>query len=94
MWVRLENDEIDLILSVIPAGGLAERLRSEPDPDTAAFVGAIDTNDDLEIDGDTVISRGDEGAFVMSWIWVSNEAAGIPPAAMVDEEEEEKSLNI
>ncbi|WP_312470535.1 hypothetical protein [Rhizobium sp.] len=90
MWVRLEADEIELILKHLPAGSLTERLRETPDQDTAAFVSAVDTNDDLEVDSDAVISRGDEGAFVMGWIWVSNEAAGIEMSD-VDEDEDPRS---
>jgi hypothetical protein len=93
MWVRLEADEIELILEHVPAGRLTEKLREAPDQDTGAFVSAVDTNDDLEVDGDAVISRGDEGAFVMSWVWVSNEAAGIE-APDLDEDEEDRSLKV
>lgn len=93
MWVRLESDELDLILSSIPAGPLAEKLRKQPDPDTTAFAGAVSTDDDLEVDEDTLISRGDEGAFVMSWVWVSNEAAGIT-TEFSDDDDEAETLRI
>ncbi|NKL38791.1 hypothetical protein GFL49_34865 [Rhizobium leguminosarum bv. viciae] len=79
MWIRLEKDELDLILISIPEGPLAEKLRKPVDPDTAAFAAAVQTSDDLEVDLDTIISRGDDdGAFVMTWTWVSNERAGLP----------------
>jgi hypothetical protein len=29
------------------------------------------------VDPDAVVSRGEDGAFVMSWVWVSNEKAGV-----------------
>ncbi|NKL67624.1 hypothetical protein GFL96_38635 [Rhizobium leguminosarum bv. viciae] len=75
--LRLEKDELDLILKSIPEGPLAEKLRKPVDPDTAAFAAAVQTSDDLEVDLDTIISRGeDDGAFVMTWTWVSNERAG------------------
>ncbi|MDK9702414.1 MAG: hypothetical protein OEL20_04690 [Sulfuritalea sp.] len=32
---------------------------------------------ELEVDAPAVVSHSDEGAYVMGWIWVSNEAAGI-----------------
>lgn len=76
MWVRLEDEEINQILRLIPAGPLADKLREKPHPNTSAFVGAVETDDELEVDPDAVISRGDDGAFVMSWSWVSNEQAG------------------
>lgn len=70
-WVRVEADEIDLILSLIPTGPLAEKLRREPDPQAAAFIAAVDTDDEHEVDADAVVSRGeDDGALFMSWIWV------------------------
>jgi hypothetical protein len=35
---------------------------------------------ELEVDGMTVVSRGeDQGAYVMGWIWISNEEAGLKP---------------
>ncbi|MBY3483302.1 MULTISPECIES: hypothetical protein [Rhizobium] len=81
MWIRLEKDELDLILKSIPEGPLAEKLRKPVDPDTAAFAAAVQTSDDLEVDLDTIISRGDDdGAFVMTWTWVSNERAGLSPS--------------
>ncbi|MBB4229306.1 hypothetical protein [Rhizobium mongolense] len=67
MWVRLEDEEINQILRLIPAGSLADKLREKPHPDTSAFVGAVETDDELEVDPDAVISRGNDGAFVMSW---------------------------
>ncbi|MBY5353686.1 hypothetical protein HFO94_09080 [Rhizobium leguminosarum] len=81
MWIRLEKNELDLILKSIPEGPLAEKLRKPVDPDTAAFAAAVQTSDDLEVDLDTIISRGeDDGAFVMTWTWVSNEGAGLSPS--------------
>lgn len=95
MWVRLENEEIDQILSLIPSGPLAEKLRREPDPDAAAFIAAVDIDDDLEVDEDAVVSRGeDDGAFVMSWVWVTNEAAGITLADLEDDEDADTRLKI
>ncbi|WP_112904538.1 hypothetical protein [Rhizobium leguminosarum] len=85
MWIRLEKDEIDLILKSVQEGTLAEKLRTPADPDAEAFVAAVETSDDLEVDSDSIISRGEEGAFVMSWTWISNEKAGLSPS---DGEEE------
>jgi hypothetical protein len=88
MWIRLENDEISLILSAIPKGALTEKLQATPAPEARAFIDAVATSDELEVDEDTVVSRGDEGAFVMSWTWISNEMAGL--ALDQDEEEEDE----
>lgn len=76
MWIRLEKEELDLILESIPDGHLAAKLRKPAHPHTQAFAGAVQTDDELEVDPDTIISRGEDGAFVMSWTWVSNEEAG------------------
>ncbi|UIJ85264.1 hypothetical protein LZK77_16230 [Rhizobium leguminosarum] len=87
MWVRLEDNEINLILGSIPKGGLAEKLQASADPDARAFIEAVQTGDDLEVDEDTVVSRGEDGAFIMSWTWVSNEMAGIAPTENEDEDQ-------
>ncbi|MGO7308815.1 hypothetical protein ACCS91_33710 [Rhizobium ruizarguesonis] len=92
MWLRLDDQQIAKLTSLVdadfdsPAHDGAERARldtikrilaTKPDPDTQAFINAVETSDDLEVDEDAAISRGEEGAFVMSWSWVSNEDAGI-----------------
>jgi hypothetical protein len=95
MWLRLETLELEQIVTSLRVSlndnqdednrraiyNLIEKINETPDPDTHSFASAVETNDNLEVDGDVVISRGDEGAFVMSWSWVSNEAAGIEPEA-------------
>ncbi len=52
--------------------------QSAPHPDTEAFRSAVETDDELEVDDDAIISRGDDGAFVMTWTYISNAEAGIP----------------
>lgn len=42
-----------------------------------AFRDAVDTSDELECDDGAIVSQGDDGAFVMTWSYVTNEAAGI-----------------
>ena len=87
MWLRLDDDERLIViegLKQLPGddvGRLLERLTAEPDPDDDAFRNAVDTDDELEVDPDAVVSRGEEGAFVMSWTWVSNGEAGFGLAA-------------
>lgn len=40
----------------------------------------------LEVDPKAVVSRGsDDGAYVMAWLWISNEDAGIAPGEENDE---------
>lgn len=77
MWIRLDDDEVALILRSVPDGQLADRLKMSPHPHSKAYADAVVTNDELEVDPDTLISPGDNGAFVMSWVWVYNHQAGI-----------------
>lgn len=44
-----------------------------------------------EIDDFTVLSKSKDGAYVMAWVWVSNEEAGIPSDEEEEEEDEEDS---
>jgi len=49
----------------------------ENDPHVAAALGKV-REGELEVDVPAVVSRGaDDGAYVMAWVWVSNEAAGV-----------------
>lgn len=91
MWIRLDEAEIQEILQSIRAGPLANKFREPADPDASVFIAAVATNDELEVDEDTVVSRGDDGAFVMSWTWVSNADAGFNNRDDDDEEEETAS---
>lgn len=34
-------------------------------------------SDDIEIDDNAVVSRGDDGAFVQAWVWVKYPAAEV-----------------
>ena len=49
------------------------------EPDCAAFIDAAPNRTDLEYDDVPIVSQSDDGAYVMCWQWVSNEAAGISP---------------
>lgn len=31
----------------------------------------------IEIDDDAILSKSDEGAYVMAWVWISNEDMGV-----------------
>ncbi|WP_430253183.1 hypothetical protein [Neorhizobium sp. DAR64872/K0K18] len=89
MWIRLDDDEVALILQSIPDGELAERLKAPPHPFSKEYADAVVTNDELEVDPDTLISPGDNGAFVMSWVWVYNFQAGIAE----DSEDADRNLS-
>ena len=34
---------------------------------------ALGSNDDIEIDDNALVSRGDEGCFVQAWVWLKDE---------------------
>lgn len=82
MWVELSNDEIDLVIDALGEGPLADRLRVRPHRQTGAFTKAAEEKaagkDELVIETSGIIDRYDFGAYVMSWIWVSDEEAGVP----------------
>lgn len=49
----------------------------DDDPYVRAARDSIVGDDDVQIDAKTVTSQGDNGAWVLSWMWVSNGEAGI-----------------
>ncbi|MGD1032699.1 MAG: hypothetical protein ABSA05_16340 [Opitutaceae bacterium] len=68
---------------------LAERTGAGCDPQAvrAYQQGAesLARDGEVEVDDDAVVSMGDDGgAYVQAWLWVSDEAAGIPPEAPCD----------
>lgn len=76
----------DHVIAMIKADGLslADCVKALAVPNDDPYVikardlvGA--RNDDFSIDDVTTTSKGDDGAWVLSWIWVSNEEAGIIP---------------
>lgn len=54
---------------------------SNEDPYVKKARELIAGSDDVEIDDKTTTSIGEDGAFVLSWMWVSNEEAGVHPYA-------------
>lgn len=49
---------------------LGDVLKHFHDPALQHYADAVNTNDELEIDDMPVVSEGEDGAFVMGWIWV------------------------
>lgn len=70
-------------LAVLVAQGLtlADCIRAFATPEENLYVKTGRTlvlgADDLEIDNVTTVSEGTGGAWVLSWLWVSNEEAGM-----------------
>jgi hypothetical protein len=54
-------------------------------PYVAAALGHV-SEGELEVDVPAVVSRGDDpGAYVMAWIWITDEEAGVSPAAVTND---------
>lgn len=55
----------------------------EDDPYVQRARSLIAGGDDIEIDDATTTSVGEDGAWVLSWLWVSNDEAGVRPTTEV-----------
>lgn len=70
-------------LAALRADGLTigECIKALAVPDDDPYVTAaralILGSDDIEIDDDTTISVGENGAWVLAWLWISDEEAGV-----------------
>lgn len=98
MWINFTDTETEALKNALKdeltwedRQLLAQAVvRMKPDEDHEAYLAAAkeavrNKEGELEVDDDAVISAGgDPGAYVMAWLWVPNEDAGIP----VDDEEE------
>ena len=82
----LAADALDLLDKVEGASALAARLRVRlaelADEGVQArwdaYRAGVDADDELEVDDDALVSEGDDnGAFVLTWTWVTKTAAGI-----------------
>ena len=47
----------------------------------AAYIAAVEKTDELQVDSDTMVSYSDDGAWVMTWTFVSDSAAGVQVCA-------------
>lgn len=90
MWIQIELDQFekggaDYIRARI------EHYRDIDDGDSRRYRDAAKVRDgELEVDEDAVVSvSDDDGAYVMSWQWVSDEDAGIEREEEEEYEEEE-----
>ncbi|SCW95359.1 hypothetical protein [Ancylobacter rudongensis] len=98
MWINLTDQERGLIsvclnaLTVPEAKALIARLNEPADPTDGTFVERaredyeFGSDGDVDIDDTPVVSRSENGAYVMMWGWVSNEDAGL------DDESEDFSV--
>ncbi|MCO5145398.1 MAG: hypothetical protein M9895_04360 [Aquamicrobium sp.] len=91
MWLNLDDKEIAIIkfalASAIGDGPAVDhgaaiiakiQANEAENPLDAAYRNAVETNDELEVDDDAIVSLGaDPGAWVHAWVWVTNEQIGI-----------------
>jgi hypothetical protein len=76
----LEQPGLDFS-AVVPLFG-----EDESDPYVAAALGHA-SEGELEVDVPAVVSRGDDpGAYVMAWIWITDEEAGVSPADVTNDQ--------
>lgn len=100
MWIRFDDDQLAALKRVLnhadvagaeghaDAAILFERIAfyEHPTANDQQFRDGVETDDELEMDDDAVTSISNEGGWVMTWTWVTNEEAGIEEE--VEEEEE------
>ena len=93
MWIRLDDEQTQMVVQSLKLRAdnlpsleaekhydLVARLTEAPEPTDEAYRTAAMqyANDDFEVDSDAVVSRGgDPGSWVMSWIWITDEKAGV-----------------
>lgn len=99
MWVNFTEKELSAVVNGLKQLGTFDGESTEnlmlkiaemttPDSGDDAYRNAIETDDELEVDPDAVVSRGgDPGCWVMAWLWVSDEQAGMEEPE--DDEDEE-----
>jgi len=92
MWLRLEDQELALIDAALRSArgdqpedpdaiALADRIAAKiaegKEPWRADYINAVETDDELEVDDDAIVSEGgDPGAWVMAWVWITDAQAG------------------
>lgn len=90
MWIQLGEAELKTIKAALAKQGKAgqaiiSRIRSAQEDQEGEDIGKyreaakeMATDGELEVDDGAIVSRGDDpGAYVMAWLWVDNEKAGI-----------------
>jgi hypothetical protein len=80
LYASLNHTGLDFS-AVVPLFG-----EDESDPYVAAALGHA-SEGELEVDVPAVVSRGDDpGAYVMAWIWITDEEAGVSPADVTNDQ--------
>lgn len=100
MWIHLESEELEHILSALKRYNNAESRRligliEQKAQDQEGLQDWIDKartlyqkDGKVEVDDGAIVSLSEDGgAYVMAWVWVSNADMGIK-----DEDEDEESI--
>jgi hypothetical protein len=82
MWVELTDAEVATILAAVQDHSVVNKLCARPDQGTGAFVKAAERDDlpNVYVDDFGVVQRGEFGAYVMCWRWITEKEAGLPTA--------------
>lgn len=80
MWVNLDNSEIASIVAALGEGTAVDKLLARPHAGTGEFVAAAErkAGEQITVEDDGIIDRWPLGAYVMSWMWVSEKEAKLP----------------
>ncbi|MFS2150812.1 hypothetical protein [Rhizobium sp. Rhizsp42] len=80
MWVNLDNSEVASIVAALGEGTAVDKLLARPHKGTGEFVAAAErkAGAQIAVEDDGIIDRCPLGAYVMSWMWVSEQDAGLP----------------
>lgn len=74
-----KNPSEDLMKRIKIAVKEANKTENKTHYLNAAIMKYVENSEhNIEIDGDALVSKGENGAFVSAWVWVPNEDAGLP----------------
>lgn len=87
-WINITNEELAVSKDALQllddnptANALVlkiEALQAPRSKSDQAYIDAVESNDELEVDPDAIVSTGsDAGAWVMALVWVTDHQAGL-----------------
>lgn len=80
MWVNLNDAEVAAVVAAMRKGSVVDKLCARPVLGSGAFLEVAKRNQDISVDESGTIIRGELGAYVMCWQWVSEKETGVPTA--------------
>jgi len=83
MWIDLDDAEIGKIIEAVGSGSVVDKLSRRPHRLTGTFTAAAETKakelgENLVVEEAGIIDRGNFGAYVMAWLWVTDKEANVP----------------